>query len=155
MDSQFKLVFFFKRSVHFHNDQFLHSFIVAMEKREITCRLSGEGDDESQNVMILEPKQYDDGIRLPQRLECYNDAFKGVWRVGEWSGVKLSLIQTHNAKLSKNLINHRSHTTECLYVNFLHYCNIIHRLCDSYRLLIRNFFQILLITNRFYTIHYS
>ncbi|XP_043281703.1 protein madd-4 [Venturia canescens] len=74
----------------------------AMQRREISCRLPGDTEDESQNITLLDAKQCDDGIRPPQRQECYNDACKGVWRVGEWSectasceedGIKYRILQ--------------------------------------------------------------
>lgn len=35
----------------------------------------------------IDPNKCDDTVRPVQRQECYNDACKGVWRVGEWSEV--------------------------------------------------------------------
>ncbi|XP_063995693.1 protein madd-4 isoform X3 [Diachasmimorpha longicaudata] len=73
----------------------------AMQRRDVTCRLV-EDINGTTNVTILESSKCDDGIRPPQRQECYNDVCKGVWRVGEWSectasceedGIKYRILQ--------------------------------------------------------------
>ncbi|XP_011300116.1 ADAMTS-like protein 3 [Fopius arisanus] len=73
----------------------------AMQRRDVTCRLV-EDVNGTTNVTILESSKCDDGIRPPQRQECYNDICKGVWRVGEWSectasceedGIKYRILQ--------------------------------------------------------------
>ena len=58
-----------------------------MQRREITCRVLQEMADGSENLTIADSSICDEGIKPPQRQECYNDACKGVWRVGEWSEV--------------------------------------------------------------------
>ncbi|XP_025155245.1 protein madd-4 isoform X2 [Harpegnathos saltator] len=72
----------------------------AMQKRDISCRLVSEDDRE--NVTLLDPSKCDEATRPLQRQECYNDACKGVWRVGEWSectasceedGIKYRILQ--------------------------------------------------------------
>ncbi|XP_014468093.1 PREDICTED: ADAMTS-like protein 3 isoform X2 [Dinoponera quadriceps] len=72
----------------------------AMQKRDISCRLASEDDRE--NVTLLDPNKCDEATRPLQRQECYNDACKGVWRVGEWSectasceedGIKYRILQ--------------------------------------------------------------
>ncbi|KAK0078981.1 hypothetical protein PV325_001882, partial [Microctonus aethiopoides] len=74
----------------------------AMQRREVTCRLSEESVNGTGNITILEANKCDDGIRPPQRQECHNNACKGVWRVGEWSectaaceedGIKYRILQ--------------------------------------------------------------
>ncbi|XP_034935882.1 protein madd-4, partial [Chelonus insularis] len=74
----------------------------AMQRREVSCRLTEETLNGTVNVTILDASKCDDGIRPPQRQECYNDACKGVWRVGEWSectasceedGIKYRILQ--------------------------------------------------------------
>lgn len=57
----------------------------AMQKRDISCRLDAE--DGHENVTLLDPSKCDEATRPLQRQECYNDACKGVWRVGEWTEV--------------------------------------------------------------------
>ncbi|XP_015601072.1 protein madd-4 isoform X2 [Cephus cinctus] len=74
----------------------------AMQRRDISCQLIDELEDGTQNVTVLDSSNCDDGIRPPQRQECYNGACKGVWRVGEWSectasceedGIKYRILQ--------------------------------------------------------------
>ncbi|XP_076245168.1 ADAMTS-like no long nerve cord isoform X2 [Calliopsis andreniformis] len=74
----------------------------AMQRRDVTCRLVEDLENGQQNVTLLDPNQCDDAIRPVQRQECYNDACKGVWRVGEWSectasceedGIKYRILQ--------------------------------------------------------------
>ncbi|XP_048513461.1 protein madd-4 isoform X2 [Athalia rosae] len=74
----------------------------AMQRREVTCRIIEEGANSTRNGTILDPSKCDESVRPPQRSECYNDACKGVWRVGEWSectasceedGVKYRILQ--------------------------------------------------------------
>ncbi|XP_032685179.1 protein madd-4 isoform X3 [Odontomachus brunneus] len=76
------------------------NWMTAMQKRDISCRLVSEDDRE--NVTLLDPSKCDDATRPLQRQECYNDACKGVWRVGEWSectasceedGIKYRILQ--------------------------------------------------------------
>ncbi|XP_078047657.1 ADAMTS-like no long nerve cord [Augochlora pura] len=57
----------------------------AMQRRDVTCRLDSDVDSDPQNVTLLDPGKCDETTRPLQRQECYNDACKGVWRVGEWS----------------------------------------------------------------------
>ncbi|XP_076379649.1 ADAMTS-like no long nerve cord isoform X2 [Megalopta genalis] len=57
----------------------------AMQRRDVTCRLDEDGETDQQNVTLLDPSKCDETTRPLQRQECYNDACKGVWRVGEWS----------------------------------------------------------------------
>lgn len=59
----------------------------AMQRRDVTCRLIEDMENGQQNITLLDPNKCDDTIRPLQRQECYNDACKGVWRVGEWSEV--------------------------------------------------------------------
>lgn len=61
-----------------------------MQKRDISCRLVSEDDPE--NVTLLDPSKCDEATRPLQRQECYNEACKGVWRVGEWSEVSVRLL---------------------------------------------------------------
>lgn len=74
----------------------------AMQRRDITCRLMGDNENDQQNVTLLDTNKCDDATRPLQRQECYNDACKGVWRVGEWSdctasceedGIKYRILQ--------------------------------------------------------------
>ncbi|XP_051175051.1 protein madd-4 isoform X3 [Leptopilina boulardi] len=74
----------------------------AMQKRDITCRVIFEIENGTENETIVNSSQCDEGIKPPQRQECYNDACKGVWRVGEWSecsapceedGIKYRILQ--------------------------------------------------------------
>ncbi|KAG7196354.1 hypothetical protein KM043_001333 [Ampulex compressa] len=74
----------------------------AMQRRDVSCRLSENAENERQNVTQLDPNKCDDATRPLQRQECYNDACKGVWRVGEWSectasceedGIKYRILQ--------------------------------------------------------------
>ncbi|CAL7946132.1 unnamed protein product [Xylocopa violacea] len=74
----------------------------AMQRRDVTCRLVEDTENGQQNVTLLDPNKCDDTIRPLQRQECYNDACKGVWRVGEWSectasceedGIKYRILQ--------------------------------------------------------------
>ena len=58
-----------------------------MQKREVTCHVIKEMEDGTENVTIADHNKCDEGLKPPQRQECYNDACKGVWRVGEWSEV--------------------------------------------------------------------
>ena len=59
----------------------------AMQRRDVTCRLVEDMENGQQNITLLDPSKCDDTTRPLQRQECYNDACKGVWRVGEWSEV--------------------------------------------------------------------
>ncbi|XP_015429195.1 PREDICTED: ADAMTS-like protein 3 [Dufourea novaeangliae] len=74
----------------------------AMQRRDVTCRLVEDARNGQQNVTLLDPNKCDDTTRPLQRQECYNDACKGVWRVGEWSectasceedGIKYRILQ--------------------------------------------------------------
>ncbi|XP_012346954.1 protein madd-4 isoform X4 [Apis florea] len=74
----------------------------AMQRRDVTCRLIDDMGNGQQNITLLDPNKCDDTIRPLQRQECYNDACKGVWRVGEWSectasceedGIKYRILQ--------------------------------------------------------------
>ncbi|XP_017889029.1 protein madd-4 isoform X2 [Ceratina calcarata] len=74
----------------------------AMQRRDVTCRLIDDMENGQQNITLLDPNKCDDTIRPLQRQECYNDACKGVWRVGEWSectasceedGIKYRILQ--------------------------------------------------------------
>ncbi|KAF3423167.1 hypothetical protein E2986_06800 [Frieseomelitta varia] len=59
----------------------------AMQRRDVTCRLVEDMENGQENITLLDPSKCDDTTRPLQRQECYNDACKGVWRVGEWSEV--------------------------------------------------------------------
>lgn len=59
----------------------------AMQKRDISCRLVHNAENGYENVTLLDPSKCDETTRPLQRQECYNDACKGVWRVGEWTEV--------------------------------------------------------------------
>jgi len=59
----------------------------AMQKRDISCRLIHDTKNGWENITLLDPNRCDEASRPLQRQECYNDACKGVWRVGEWSEV--------------------------------------------------------------------
>lgn len=62
--------------------------LTAMQRREISCRLTEEAEDKAENATTnTDLSKCDESMRPPQRQECYNDACKGVWRVGEWSEV--------------------------------------------------------------------
>lgn len=61
-----------------------------MQRRDTTCRLTEETTNGTLNTTNLDANKCDNAIRPPQRQECYNDACKGVWRVGEWSEVSLN-----------------------------------------------------------------
>ncbi|XP_072752952.1 ADAMTS-like protein 1 isoform X2 [Anoplolepis gracilipes] len=74
----------------------------AMQKRDISCRLVDDTEDGQKNVTLLDPDKCDEATRPVQRQECYNDACKGVWRVGEWTecgascgedGIKYRILQ--------------------------------------------------------------
>lgn len=74
----------------------------AMQKRDISCRLVDDAEDGRENVTLLDPSKCDEATRPLQRQECYNDACKGVWRVGEWTectasceedGIKYRILQ--------------------------------------------------------------
>ncbi|OAD54584.1 ADAMTS-like protein 1, partial [Eufriesea mexicana] len=74
----------------------------AMQRRNITCRLVENIESRQQNITLLDPNKCDDTTRPLQRQECYNDACKGVWRVGNWSectasceedGIKYRILQ--------------------------------------------------------------
>lgn len=74
----------------------------AMQRRDVTCRLVEDMENGQQNITLLDPNKCDDTTRPLQRQECYNDACKGVWRVGEWSectatceedGIKYRILQ--------------------------------------------------------------
>ncbi|XP_043685807.1 protein madd-4 isoform X2 [Vespula pensylvanica] len=74
----------------------------AMQRRDISCRLTEELENGHENVTQLDPNKCDETTRPLQRQECYNDACKGVWRVGEWSectasceedGIKYRILQ--------------------------------------------------------------
>ncbi|XP_018340238.1 PREDICTED: ADAMTS-like protein 3 [Trachymyrmex septentrionalis] len=74
----------------------------AMQKRDISCRLVHDAKDGHENVTLLDPSKCDEATRPLQRQECYNDACKGVWRVGEWTectasceedGIKYRILQ--------------------------------------------------------------
>lgn len=74
----------------------------AMQRRDVTCRLLDDSENAQQNATLLDPNKCDDTVRPVQRQECYNDACKGVWRVGEWSectascekdGIKYRILQ--------------------------------------------------------------
>ncbi|XP_034173183.2 ADAMTS-like no long nerve cord isoform X1 [Osmia lignaria lignaria] len=73
----------------------------AMQRRDVTCLIEETGKGQ-RNVTLLDPNKCDDTTRPLQRQECYNDACKGVWRVGEWSectaaceedGIKYRILQ--------------------------------------------------------------
>lgn len=60
----------------------------AMQKRDVSCRLTNDTEEDGQkNATLLDPSKCDEATRPLQRQECYNDACKGVWRVGEWTEV--------------------------------------------------------------------
>lgn len=59
----------------------------AMQKRDVSCRLADDMEANQENVTLLDQSKCDEATRPLQRQECYNDACKGVWRVGEWSEV--------------------------------------------------------------------
>ncbi|XP_046490682.1 protein madd-4 isoform X2 [Neodiprion pinetum] len=74
----------------------------AMQRREVTCRITEEGVNGTTNATVLDVSKCEESVKPPQRLECYNDECKGVWRVGEWSectasceedGVKYRILQ--------------------------------------------------------------
>ncbi|XP_011067029.1 PREDICTED: ADAMTS-like protein 3 isoform X1 [Acromyrmex echinatior] len=74
----------------------------AMQKRDISCRLVHDAKDGHENVTLLDTSKCDEATRPLQRQECYNDACKGVWRVGEWTectasceedGIKYRILQ--------------------------------------------------------------
>ncbi|XP_067210775.1 ADAMTS-like protein 3 isoform X4 [Linepithema humile] len=74
----------------------------AMQKRDISCRLVYDTEDDRENVTLLDASKCDEATRPLQRQECYNDACKGVWRVGEWTectasceedGIKYRILQ--------------------------------------------------------------
>ncbi|EFN62926.1 ADAMTS-like protein 3, partial [Camponotus floridanus] len=76
----------------------------AMQKRDVSCRLLADDTEEDgqKNVTLLDPSKCDEATRPLQRQECYNDACKGVWRVGEWTectasceedGIKYRILQ--------------------------------------------------------------
>ncbi|KAK2582675.1 hypothetical protein KPH14_004950 [Odynerus spinipes] len=74
----------------------------AMQRRDISCRLIEDLEDGRQNITQLDANKCDEATRPLQRQECYNDACKGVWRVGEWSectasceedGIKYRILQ--------------------------------------------------------------
>ncbi|XP_011333048.1 protein madd-4 isoform X2 [Ooceraea biroi] len=74
----------------------------AMQKRDVSCRLVYDTKNGWENVTLLDPSKCDEASRPLQRQECYNDACKGVWRVGEWSectascekdGIKYRILQ--------------------------------------------------------------
>ncbi|XP_053596923.1 protein madd-4 [Microplitis demolitor] len=74
----------------------------AMQRRDVTCHLIKDTVNGTTNTTILDADKCDEAIRPPQRQECYNDACKGVWRVGEWSectasceedGIKYRILQ--------------------------------------------------------------
>ncbi|XP_020298368.1 ADAMTS-like protein 1 isoform X2 [Pseudomyrmex gracilis] len=74
----------------------------AMQKRDVTCRLVEDTEDGRENITLLDPSKCDEARRPLQRQECYNDACKGVWRVGEWTectasceedGIKYRILQ--------------------------------------------------------------
>lgn len=60
----------------------------AMQKRDVSCRLVYDTEEDSQkNFTLVDPGKCDETTKPLQRQECYNDACKGVWRVGEWTEV--------------------------------------------------------------------
>ncbi|XP_076230521.1 ADAMTS-like no long nerve cord isoform X4 [Nomia melanderi] len=74
----------------------------AMQRRDVTCHLFDDTENDQQNITLLDPNKCDETTRPLQRQECYNDACKGVWRVGEWSectasceedGIKYRILQ--------------------------------------------------------------
>ncbi|XP_076668534.1 ADAMTS-like no long nerve cord isoform X2 [Andrena cerasifolii] len=74
----------------------------AMQRRDVTCRWAEDGENDQQNATLLDPNKCDDTSKPVQKQECYNDACKGVWRVGEWSectasceedGIKYRILQ--------------------------------------------------------------
>ncbi|CAB0034632.1 unnamed protein product [Trichogramma brassicae] len=74
----------------------------AMQRREISCRLAEETSEGVDISTVVDMSKCDESMRPPQRQECYNDACKGVWRVGEWSecsasceedGIKYRILQ--------------------------------------------------------------
>ncbi|XP_023289510.1 A disintegrin and metalloproteinase with thrombospondin motifs 20-like [Orussus abietinus] len=74
----------------------------AMQRREIKCRSLRELENGTQIVSLLELSNCEESSKPTQRRECYNDACKGVWRVGEWSectascnenGIKYRILQ--------------------------------------------------------------
>lgn len=60
----------------------------AMQRRDVTCRWAEDGENDQQNATLLDHNKCDDTSKPVQKQECYNDACKGVWRVGEWSEVR-------------------------------------------------------------------
>lgn len=64
----------------------------AMQRRNVTCRLIEDTENGQRNITLLDQNKCDNTTRPLQRQECYNDACKGVWRVGEWSEVRSSSI---------------------------------------------------------------
>lgn len=73
----------------------------AMQRRNITCRLVEDMENGQQNITLLDPNKCDDTTRPLQRQECYNDACKGVWRVGEWSEVCIILITSYQFNINR------------------------------------------------------
>ncbi|XP_029672449.1 protein madd-4 isoform X3 [Formica exsecta] len=75
----------------------------AMQKRDVSCRLVYDTEEDSQkNFTLVDPGKCDETTKPLQRQECYNDACKGVWRVGEWTectasceedGIKYRILQ--------------------------------------------------------------
>ncbi|KAL0100797.1 hypothetical protein PUN28_019286 [Cardiocondyla obscurior] len=74
----------------------------AMQKRDISCRLLHDMKNGTENITLLDSSKCDEATRPLQRQECYNDACKGVWRVGEWTectasceedGIKYRILQ--------------------------------------------------------------
>ncbi|XP_076177522.1 ADAMTS-like no long nerve cord isoform X2 [Ptiloglossa arizonensis] len=74
----------------------------AMQRRNVTCRLIEDTENGQRNITLLDQNKCDNTTRPLQRQECYNDACKGVWRVGEWSectasceegGIKYRILQ--------------------------------------------------------------
>ncbi|XP_029156420.1 protein madd-4 isoform X2 [Nylanderia fulva] len=58
----------------------------AMQKRDVSCRLAYDTEENGrENATLLDPSKCDETTRPLQRQECYNEACKGVWKVGEWS----------------------------------------------------------------------
>lgn len=72
-----------------------------MQRRDVTCRLVEQIEDAKENVTVLDSGKCDESSKPLQRQECYNDACKGVWRVGEWSEVSSMVLL-----LNQNVISH-------------------------------------------------
>jgi len=76
----------------------------AMQKRDISCRLVYDTEDGRENVTLLDASKCDEATKPLQRQECYNDACKGVWRVGEWTEVSSFLKKGIDISISLRCI---------------------------------------------------